>query len=163
MYAVRDLMSKPAATALNTATLNELLWTLLRSQVSEIYVTDEEQRLLGVVTDYDLLKAQMTGASGDLPADQLMCRNVPTVGPDTQIAAIAVTFRDGRHRQLCVVEKARMIGVICRFEVLRTIAALHTAEQASPAASTTEPESQLAAIRRPKFAAEPRLLALQVQ
>jgi CBS domain-containing protein len=158
MPTVRDLMLEPAATARHDATLDQVLCSLLESDSSELYVTDEDDRLLGIVTEYDLLKAQMTGTAGDLPAQQLMSRNVPTVSPDTQVAAIAVLFRDGCHRQMSVVQGARLIGVVRRRDVLRVIAVPQLLAEGS-----SIQEELPAGVRRPKFAVESRTCAVQAK
>jgi CBS domain-containing protein len=121
MCTALELMSPPPATARDTAGLEEVLAWMIDGAMSEVYVVDEADHLLGVVTDYDLLKAQFTQVDRATPIDRLMCRNVATTSPHSDVSELFPAFRDCRYRQMTVVQDGRLIGVINRHDVLRAI------------------------------------------
>jgi predicted transcriptional regulator len=107
------------------ATIDEALALLLREEAVEIYVGDTAECLTGVVPDYELLKARLTRMPGCEPVEHLASRSVATIDPDTLVTEIAPVFRDGRYRQMAVVERGRLVGQIGRREILRLMAEAH--------------------------------------
>lgn len=140
--AVRDLMSACPATVHEDATLQEALSRCLRQAASDVYVTDAFGKLIGVVPDYELLKARLAGISEDTLVAKFMSTSVPTTTPEALVSEIIPRFRDCRHRWIAVVESGKLVGQIGRIDVLRLVAAGNEAEM--PVTSTL--------IKAPQFA-----------
>ena len=135
---VRDLMTQTPATVPQTATIDEAMQTLLHAQVGEIYVTDATGRLVGAVPDFELLKATMLSTPGQQSVETLMSRNIETTHPDTNVTELGSRFRDGRYRQMAVVEGDRIVGQISRRDLLRLMTVL---EQIGEEADMVEGET----------------------
>jgi len=151
MCTALELMSPPPATARNTAGLEEVLAWMIDDAISEVYVVDDADRLLGIVTDYDLLKAQFTQVDRATPITRLMCRNVATTSPHCDLSEIFPAFRDCSHRQMTVVREGRLIGVINRHDVLRAIVACAATDDAENRGEARDD------VRAPKFVETTRL------
>ena len=104
------------------ATLEEVLDVLLSGRYCEVYVIDGGGRLLGVVPDYELLKARLSQTDGRQLVDTLMTRCCATTHPDVEIAAISAMFRECRYQRLAVVEDGILVGQIGRGDILRLLA-----------------------------------------
>ncbi len=130
---VRDLMSQKPVTVDQDAQLDDALATLIREEASEVYVTDVAGKLVGVVADYELLKATLIGEPGDLSVTDLMCRQMMTFEPDADLDTAAGTFRDGRYRRVVVVDDGRPVGQISRGDILRSLANRATQQHADVA------------------------------
>ncbi len=100
----------PALTALDT---------LVAAEASELFVVDGEDRFLGVLTDYEMLKADLTGSLEDLTAEQLMQRRPMTLAPDHGLAEAAKLFRERSLSCVPVIRDERLLGMIQRRDVLR--------------------------------------------
>ena len=137
---VKDLMAQCPATLCQDATLNEALQMFMDEAVGELYVTDPSGQLVGVVPDYELLKAQLTRPPLSERVETLMSTNVETTHPDSPVAALAPQFREGRCRKMAVVDNGRIVGQIGRHDVLRLMVTLqaldtdheHDQEPANP-------------------------------
>ena len=119
---VRDLMSRKPVTVDQDTQLDDAMATLIREEVSDVYVTDSAGKLAGVVADYELLKANLIGAPDNLSVSDLMSRQMMTFEPDTDFNTAAGTFRDGRYRRVVVVDDGRPVGQISRGDILRSLA-----------------------------------------
>src|SRR5687768_16626414 len=119
---VRDLMHPEPPTVGRHSTVDDALDVLLQGQVSEVYVVDGGHRLLGVVPDYEILKARLSHADGSNPVETLMTRCCATTHPDVDVSVIATTFRECRYHRLAVVEDGILVGQIGRTDILRMIA-----------------------------------------
>lgn len=158
MCTARDLMSSPAATVQETASFEEVLSSVVARGVPEVYVLDREQRLLGIVTDYDLLKARLAQLEGSTPVDQLMCRNVASTRPDVDVREITPAFRDCSHREVTVIDEGRLIGVIRRQDILLALVWLEKRADFTPA--DERPRVRPQPVRPPKFAESLRIESL---
>lgn len=148
--AVRDLMSACSATVHEDATLQEALCRCLKQAASDVYVTDAFEKLIGVVPDYELLKARLAGISDDTLVAKFMSTSVPTTTPEIAVSEIIPRFRDCRHRWIAVVESGKLVGQIGRIDVLRLVVAGDESEAAIP--SSTPSREASAPIKAPQFA-----------
>jgi signal-transduction protein with cAMP-binding, CBS, and nucleotidyltransferase domain len=118
---VREAMSPFPSAIPERSTIGEALDRMIEEGVSELYVTDESGRLLGVVPDYELLKAHLAHVDGREPIDGLMSRSILTTEPRCALAALAPVFRASFCRRMAVVQDGRLVGQIDRRDVLRLL------------------------------------------
>ena len=133
---VADVMTIEVATIPATAGYKEIAVMLRRHGVSALPVVDADHRVVGVVSDSDLLEGQAarrlaTGAirlawqlrqwsatTGATAAD-LMTAPAITVGPHAVVAEAAQLMRARHLRRLPVVDaRGRIAGVISRADLL---------------------------------------------
>lgn len=88
-----------------------------RHRVSGLPVVDHQQRVLGVITEYDLLQSitnlQMSGKVADF-----MTTNVTVVDQDTPLIALASLFTTTRVRRVPVTCDGRLVGVVSRRDLI---------------------------------------------
>ena len=98
---------------------------LLRHRVTGAPVVDADQKLVGIITETDLLKLVAEGIKGEPPTAatvaEYMTTDVVTVPPTVDIYYIAGMFLANKFRRLPVVENGRIVGAITRFDLLRVI------------------------------------------
>ncbi len=121
---VADLMTQRPVVVPPECSADEAVDIISRHEACELYVTDKLGRLLGVVPDFELLKAELSGEASDATVEQLMSRSIPVFTPQSDAAEVARLFRDGRYRQFPIVEGGRLVGVITRGDVVRLMAVL---------------------------------------
>jgi len=133
---VADLMTQRPVIVSPDCSADEAVEILSRRQSTELYVTDASGRLLGVVPDFELVKAELSGEARGATVEQLMSRNVPVFSPESDAAEVARLFRDGRFSRLPVVSGGKLVGVITRSDVVRLMAVLRRID--SPTRSVTK-------------------------
>ena len=98
---------------------------LLRHRVTGAPVVDSYGRLLGIITETDLLKLITEGIQGQPPAAatvaEYMTIDVVTVPPTADIYYVAGIFLKNKFRRLPVVEDGKIVGAITRYDLLRVI------------------------------------------
>jgi CBS domain-containing protein len=113
---VRDVMSKPVFTVGLTTSLSEVADVLAANRISAVPVLDAEERVVGIVSEYDLLAR--TGET----AAQVMSADVITVSEETEIAAVRSLLIDSHLRRLPVLSGHRLVGILARADVVRLLA-----------------------------------------
>lgn len=147
MLTAKDIMNtQPPFCRLDTP-IGDIAKRFAEEGISGMLVVDEDKRLLGVVTETDLVDQQrrlhlptaiavfdMVIPLGEarfekelermqaLTAADLMARDVKTVGPDAELAEIAEIMADERIHHLPVIDKDAVVGVICKHDVIAALA-----------------------------------------
>ncbi|MGD2127695.1 MAG: CBS domain-containing protein [Lysobacterales bacterium] len=98
---------------------------LLQHKVTGAPVVDGKGRLLGIITETDLLSLVTKGVQSQPPTDatvsDYMTHDVVTVGPDTDIYYVAGVFLSHHFRRLPVVDNGKIVGAITRYDLLRVV------------------------------------------
>jgi CBS domain-containing protein len=137
---VRDVMTTNVVAVRERAGYKEIVEALVGFGVSALPVLDADNRVIGVVSEADLLpKTQFAGddtqaplferrrrrtarakAAGDTAAE-LMTTPAVTVGPDVTVARAARLMESEQVKRLPVVgDQCRLMGIVARSDLLRT-------------------------------------------
>jgi predicted transcriptional regulator len=97
---------------------------LLENHITGAPVVDEEDQLVGLLSEKDCLRLIARGVDADTPKGSVgdfMTTELSTIEPDMNIYFAAGVFLSHTMRRLPVVDKGKLIGVITRFDILRAI------------------------------------------
>ncbi len=96
-------------------------------RIGAVMVLDESSRVLGILSERDIVRALATRAEGivGLAAEQLMTREVVMVGPDTPVDAALQIMDEGYFRHLPVVDQeGKLLGLVSVRDLARHRVAL---------------------------------------
>lgn len=116
---VCDVMSWSSLTMPPDCQASTALTTLVEAEADVLFVVNERHEFLGLLTDYELLKADLNGSLHDCSVAQLMQRHPLSLTPEQTLADAARLFRDGSVTHLPVIREGRLLGMIQRRDVLR--------------------------------------------
>ena len=92
--------------------------------VGALGVLDDQDRLVGVVTDRDLVRRVLArGCPGDARVDSVMTSPALTVEASSDLHEAFAVFRRNAVRRLCVVDGGRFVGMISVDDLLVDVAA----------------------------------------
>jgi len=133
---VKDVMTTRVVSVRTDASFKEMAAMLRSTRISAFPVLDKSDRVVGVVSEADLLVKEAVQADGSsilaalrhvgedtkakgVTAGELMTHPAITVGPDASVADAARLMYDRRVKRLPVVNAAgRLVGIISRVDVL---------------------------------------------
>ncbi|MFB6613029.1 CBS domain-containing protein [Streptomyces sp. NPDC085524] len=118
---VNDVMTHAVVSVDLTAPVHDIVGTMRRWGYSSLPVLSAEGRVVGVVSEADLLvKAEGTDASHNVTAGQLMTVPPVTVPKQATIAGAARLMARGHFKRLPVVDDdGRPVGVVSRGDLLK--------------------------------------------
>jgi CBS domain-containing protein len=120
----RDVMTRSLVTLRPETTALEAAETLLSHGISGAPVVDENGALLGLLSEFDCLRAvasagyQMDGHDGAETVAELMTTECHTVPPDLDLFGLAHRFVRLGVRRLPVLENGRLVGQVSRRDAL---------------------------------------------
>jgi CBS-domain-containing membrane protein len=130
---VADVMSRPVVTAPRDAPVRTVAELMRSNIISGVPIVDEDERLVGIVTEADLLRSQFPeeGRRGlrhgrkarqeeALRADDLMTADPVTLRPEMAVAEGArILLGSGLKRVPVVDEEKRVVGIVSHSDLLR--------------------------------------------
>ena len=118
----KDIMNKIVTAAKKNTIGRDLAVKLLSGMYSGLPVVDDKGKVVGVVSEFDLLKAIRSGkALEQVTAGDIMSKNPICVTEDTSIDHIIDLMTKHNIIRVPVVRNDTLVGVISRFDILNII------------------------------------------
>jgi len=115
---VRDAMTPKVITLNDTDSVLTGLKVLVKEGISGAPVVSKDDRLIGMVTEFDLLLA-IDHVGEEFPVSRVMHMEVVSVGPNLDLDEARRLILTHNYRRLPVVDGGNLVGVISRRDILR--------------------------------------------
>ena len=113
MSTVAEVMTKDVLTVEPTASIGEAAEKMNAARVGAIVVIEDFVRIVGIVTERDLLRAVASRArAAEARVRQWMTPDPLTIGPETSIDEAAKIMFEHNFRHLPVVKDGRSLGIV---------------------------------------------------
>jgi CBS domain-containing protein len=113
MATVADLMVKDVLTVEPSDTIGEAAEKMNAANVGAVVVVEDMVRIVGIVTERDLLRAVAARArAAEDRVRQWMTPNPVTIGPELTIEEAAKIMFENNFRHLPVVKDGRALGIV---------------------------------------------------
>jgi len=157
----RDVMVSPVITVRESATVREIAKILLEKRISAVPVVDNVGKLVGIVTESDLMRRAEAGTehpyswwvhflAGDATVaadyvkshaakvEDVMTSNVVTAIPETPLQEIATLLEEHQIKRVPIVDKVgNLVGIVSRANLIQVVAS------ARPTLEMTLPDSTI--------------------
>jgi CBS domain-containing protein len=143
-----DVMRRDVITVTPDTKLEQVLEMLVAHRISALPVVDGSGAIVGIVSEGDLLHRSEAGTehrrspwleifipeqtlalefikSHSRRVSDVMTRDVITVTPDTALAEVANVLEKDRIKRVPVVQDGKLIGILSRADLVRTLANLY--------------------------------------
>jgi CBS domain-containing protein len=141
----RDVMVSPVISVKPSASVKDVAKMLLEHRISAVPVVDNQRKIIGIISEGDLLHRAESGtdhqrswwllalARGDaLAADYItahakkvadvMTTEVITAGPDTPLYEIAATLEKYGIKRVPIVKDGELVGIVSRANLIQAVA-----------------------------------------
>jgi CBS domain-containing protein len=178
----KDIMTTDVVTAGPEDEVAEVARLMLERYVSAIPVVNGKLRVLGIVSEGDLIRRAECGAEDrrswwlalladrtaefvrayGTRAEDLMTRDVITVAEEATLAEIARVLETHRIKRVPVVRDGRLVGIVSRADVLRGLATLRSAHAEKPSGEDRQIRDQVLALLKERSDASTRFVSVIV-
>ncbi|RXH29374.1 MULTISPECIES: CBS domain-containing protein [Bradyrhizobium] len=142
----QDVMISPVVTVGAHATVRQIAKIMLERHISAVPVVDTDNKILGIVTEGDLLHRTESGTerayawwlrllTGDaqmatdyvkshaVKVEDIMTREVVTASPETPLSDIAMLLEERQIKRVPIVNKqGQLVGIVSRANLLQAVA-----------------------------------------
>jgi CBS domain-containing protein len=155
-----DVMTAPVATVRRDTPIGAAIAKMTEGRISGLPVVDAEDRLVGILTEGDLLRRYELGTAPNRPgwlnflrgpglaaADYVRTRTMHVedvmtpapvvVAPDVTLERIVATMERGRIKRVPVVRDGKLVGIVSRGDLIRALGRL----LANPCAAVRDDEA----------------------
>lgn len=141
----RDVMVAPVITVKPSSSVRELAQTLLKNHISAVPVVEDHGKLVGIVSEGDLMRRAEAGTERRRPwwlllitgeetlageyvksharkVGDVMTYDVVTAAPDTSLDEIATLMERNSIKRVPIVRDGRLVGIISRANLIQAVA-----------------------------------------
>lgn len=142
----RDVMVAPVVTVMPSQSARDVAILFARHRISAVPVVDEKGRVIGIVSEGDLMRRSETDTerrpswwlsvftSDDVLANEyiraharkvsdLMTKSVITAAPDTLLSEIATILERNAIKRVPIVSNGQLVGIVSRANLVQAMAA----------------------------------------
>ena len=121
MYQACEAMNTEVITISADVIVEEAIRSLIENQISGMPVVDEKEHLVGIVSEFQLLKVLICPEIKEKPVRDVMTKDVLTVSPNTLLSDATSMMVMHRIRRLPVTDNdnGKIVGLIARRDLLR--------------------------------------------
>jgi CBS domain-containing protein len=144
----RDVMVTPVITVKPYTSVKELAQILLKNHISAVPVVDDRGKLVGIVSEGDLLRRSEAGTERRRPwwlllitgeetlaqeyvkaharkVADIMVRDVVAAAPDTSLDEIATLMERNSIKRVPIVSGGQLVGIVSRANLIQAVASKH--------------------------------------
>jgi CBS domain-containing protein len=118
MHALSDVMTKDVLAVERDAPLTRAAATMVARAVGAVVIL-EHDRLIGILTERDIMKAVASEQANESRVDAWMTGHPEVVTPDDSTDHAAALMIHGGFRHLPVVEDSRVVGIVSIRDLMR--------------------------------------------
>ena len=141
----RDVMVAPVITVKPSSSVRELAQILLKNHISAVPVIDDQGKLVGIVSEGDLMRRAEAGTERRRPwwlllitgeetlageyvksharkVGDVMTYDVITAAPDTPLDQIATLMERNSIKRVPIVKDGQLVGIISRANLIQAVA-----------------------------------------
>ena len=123
---LRDVMIRQPITVPPNITVFEAAQIIMENKITGVIVVDNEQNLVGILSELDCLKVTLAGAYNDdefstALVEDVMTKKVVVQNPNDDIVDVATSMLEHRQRRRPVVENGKVVGQVTCRQILKVI------------------------------------------
>jgi CBS domain-containing protein len=121
MTAIKDIMTNPPVTVNKKMGLQEVIKQMATTKISSILVTDDNEKLVGIVTERDLIKNILLPGKSvkKMKIDDVMTRDPITADAAADLNQVSQMMRDKNIRHLPVMENGKLAGMLTQTDIVK--------------------------------------------
>ncbi len=118
---ISTVMVQPVVSAKTRTSAENIASVLLYSHYTGMPVVDDAGKVVGMVTELDLLDALMAGKNlSKVSAEEIMSITPITADADTPVSEVVATMKRENIIRLPITQKGKLVGIVARCDILKS-------------------------------------------
>jgi CBS domain-containing protein len=121
MCKIKEIMTTKVVTVPRKKGLSEVVKLMATTKISSIVITDDDEKIVGIVTERDLIKHILLPGKSikGMQVDEVMTKEPLSLASDTELEVAAKLMRDKNIRHLPVTDNGKMVGLITQTDIVK--------------------------------------------
>jgi len=116
----KEVMVESVVTIKKAALVKDAMTDLLYGSFSGLPVIDDDNKLIGIITEFDIMDAMLQGKDLETArVFEIMTKDVHTAGQDTPLMEIAKTMKEKNLIRIPILEGEKLVGIVGRCDILK--------------------------------------------
>ena len=121
MISAKDVMSPDVMTIREDTKMKDIIRLLVQHRITGLPVVSEDDRLLGMVTEKDILKILYERKSNVKSARDLMTTNIASFDENANLMEVFKALVENNYRRVPILSEGKLAGIISRADIIRFI------------------------------------------
>ncbi len=117
----KDIMSKDVITTGPEITLDKVIKKLVKNKISGMPVIDENGKIIGVISEKDILNFAFCGYLRSTKVKEAMSKDIIYFEPETRIEIIALSISKNHFCRVPIIEEGKVVGIISRRDIIKNV------------------------------------------
>ncbi len=114
-----EVMTRDVVTVKADIVLVQAMQMLLTHNISGLPVVDENDKLIGIITEHDIMNFAFSGNADNTIVREAMITDVISYTADTDLATLINCCMARRIRRVPIVADGKVVGIVSRRDILR--------------------------------------------
>lgn len=114
-----DIMTTNVVTATKDMVLTDVIELLLRWHISALPVVDDDNQLIGIISEIDLVNVTLDGNARNTTVEEVMTTKIVSFDPEATLAEMVQSFSRNHLRRVPILKGGKVIGIVSRRDILR--------------------------------------------
>ena len=122
MLLVKAIMTTDVFTVTLETPVFDTIKIIIDKHISGLPVVDNHKKLVGIITEKDLLRVLVEGKAGqDKKVKDFMTKSVTSFDEDENVVVVCEYFMNNVVRRVPIVKDGILVGVVSRRDILKLI------------------------------------------
>lgn len=121
MVSAKDVMSADVMTIREDTKMKDIIKLLVQHRITGLPVVSEDNRLLGMVTEKDILKILYERQPNVKTAGDLMTSNIESFDANDNLMEVFKALVENNYRRVPILSEGKLAGIISRADIIRFI------------------------------------------
>lgn len=121
MAKIQDVINRNVITVNPEQSIEEIAKILTKNNLSGVPVIDKKGRLIGYLSERDMIRSIPDGGFATKKAKDIMTKKVISVEENASFESISQIFTEYPVRNIPVTKKGKIVGVISRKDIIQKL------------------------------------------
>ncbi len=119
MLQAQEVMTREVVSISPEATLSDAIELLLARKISGLPVVDHEGKIIGIISEKDILNFAFSGNLHNTRVEEAMTAKIVSFPPEASIDSIALAISQHQFRRVPIVLEGKVVGIVSRRDIIR--------------------------------------------
>ena len=121
MFSIKPVMKTNVITAKKNTPVYDAIELLLKNNITGLPIADDDNNLVGMITEKDVLKLLYANIKEDAKVEQFMTKDVVTFDESDNLTDVAECFIRNNFRRVPILKNGKIVGILSKKDIIAHI------------------------------------------